>query len=251
MAQTFDAMFANSQAETKTTTEKGFIEGFAKQIGDIGSIMIAILVAVLFTILLVVGNTMAQAVRERTSELAVLKTLGFSDVAVLCLVLAESLFVALVGGGLGLLAAWLIVLGRRPDRRLPAGLHLPGRDIVHRRRADGRRRAHRRHPAGGRRHAAEDHRRAAQGVRTRHVLLHADFLGRLAQRADHPPALGSSAVAVVGIAGVVIVFVAVLSIAEGFQVAMKSAGQPDRALIMRGGAERRDDRAASPATRSR
>ena len=68
MAQTFDAMFANSQAETKTTTEKGFIEGFAKQIGDIGSIMIAILVAVLFTILLVVGNTMAQAVRERTSS---------------------------------------------------------------------------------------------------------------------------------------------------------------------------------------
>ena len=72
-------MFANSSAETKTTTEKGFIEGFAKQVGDIGSIMIAILVAVLFTILLVVGNTMAQAVRERTSELAVLKTLGFLE----------------------------------------------------------------------------------------------------------------------------------------------------------------------------
>ena len=134
MAQTFDAMFANSQAETKTTTEKGFIEGFAKQIGDIGSIMIAILVAVLFTILLVVGNTMAQAVRERTSELAVLKTLGFSDVAVLSLVLAESLFVALVGGGLGLFAAWLIVLRRRPDRRLPAGLHPARPRHRHRRR---------------------------------------------------------------------------------------------------------------------
>ena len=75
MAATFDRMFANSSFETNTTTEKGFIDGFAKQIGDIGSIMIAILVAVLFTILLVVGNTMAQAVRERTSELAVLKTL--------------------------------------------------------------------------------------------------------------------------------------------------------------------------------
>ena len=104
MAQKFDEMFANSQAETKTTTEKGFVEGFAKQIGDIGSIMIAILTAVLFTILLVVGNTMAQAVRERTSELAVLKTLGFTDAAVLGLVLAESLFVAVVGGGLGLFA---------------------------------------------------------------------------------------------------------------------------------------------------
>ena len=130
MAQTFDAMFANSQAETKTTTEKGFIEGFAKQIGDIGSIMIAILVAVLFTILLVVGNTMAQAVRERTSELAVLKTLGFTDVAVLSLVLAESMFVALVGGGLGLFAAWLIVLGGDPTGGFLPAFTLPGRDIL-------------------------------------------------------------------------------------------------------------------------
>ena len=130
LAKTFDSMFENSQAETKTTTEKGFIEGFAKQIGDIGSIMIAILVAVLFTLLLVVGNTMAQAVRERTSELAVLKTLGFSDVTVLSLVLAESLFVALVGGGLGLLLAWLFVLQGDPTGgRLPA-FYLPARDLV-------------------------------------------------------------------------------------------------------------------------
>src|SRR5207342_504596 len=98
MAKTFDQMFENSTAETKTTTEKGFVEGFAKQIGDIGSIMMAILAAVMFTILLVVGNTMAQAVRERTSELAVLKTLGFSDVTVLSLVLAESIFIAILGG---------------------------------------------------------------------------------------------------------------------------------------------------------
>ena len=130
LAKTFDSMFENSQAETKTTTEKGFIEGFAKQIGDIGSIMIAILVAVLFTILLVVGNTMAQAVRERTSELAVLKTLGFSDTAVLALVLAESLFVALVGGGLGLFAAWLIVLGGDPTGGFLPAFTLPNRDIV-------------------------------------------------------------------------------------------------------------------------
>jgi putative ABC transport system permease protein len=130
LAKTFDEMFANSNAETKTTTEKGFIEGFAKQIGDIGSIMIAILAAVLFTLLLVVGNTMAQAVRERTSELAVLKTLGFSDVTVLSLVLAESLFVALVGGGLGLLLAWLFVLRGDPTGgRLPA-FYLPGRDLL-------------------------------------------------------------------------------------------------------------------------
>ncbi len=130
LAKTFDEMFANSQAETKTTTEKGFIEGFAKQIGDIGAIMIAILAAVLFTILLVVGNTMAQAVRERTSELAVLKTLGFSDVTVLSLVLAESLFVAIVGGGLGLFLAWLFVQGGDPTNGMLPAFTLPTRDIV-------------------------------------------------------------------------------------------------------------------------
>ncbi len=79
MGAKFDEMFANSSAETKTTTEKGFVEGFAKQVGDIGAIMIAILVAVLFTMLLVAANTMAQSVRERTSEVGVLKTLGFSN----------------------------------------------------------------------------------------------------------------------------------------------------------------------------
>ena len=78
LSHTFDEMFANSSAETKTTTEKGFVEGFAKQIGDIGSIMIAISSTVLFMFGLVAASTMAQSVRERTSELAVLKTLGFS-----------------------------------------------------------------------------------------------------------------------------------------------------------------------------
>ena len=77
LSRTFDEMFANSAAETKTTTEKGFIEGFASQIGDIGTIMIAISSVVLFMFGLVAASTMAQSVRERTSELAVLKTLGF------------------------------------------------------------------------------------------------------------------------------------------------------------------------------
>ena len=130
MAQRFDEMFANSEYETKTTTEKGFVEGFAKQIGDIGAIMIAILAAVLFTILLVVANTMAQAVRERTAELAVLKTLGFSNGAVLTLVLAESLFIALLGGGLGLALAWgFVQMGDPTNGMLPAFV-LPARDLV-------------------------------------------------------------------------------------------------------------------------
>jgi putative ABC transport system permease protein len=120
MASQFEQMFANSSFETKTTTEKGFIDGFAKQMGDIGAIMVAILSAVLFTILLVAANTMAQSVRERTSELAVLKTLGFTGPSVLGLVLGESLFLAVTGGGLGLYLGWLIV--RQGD---PTGGMLP------------------------------------------------------------------------------------------------------------------------------
>ena len=130
MATRFDEMFNNSMAETKTTTEKGFIDGFAKQIGDIGSIMIAILVAVLFTILLVVGNTMAQAVRERTSELAVLKTLGFTDGGVLALVLTESLIVASAGGAAGLGTAWLLAQTGDPTGGLLPAFELTPRDLA-------------------------------------------------------------------------------------------------------------------------
>jgi putative ABC transport system permease protein len=119
LSHTFDAMFANSGDETKTTTEKGFVEGFAKQIGDIGTITIAIASTVLFMFGLVAASTMVQSVRERTSELAVLKTLGFSDAKILALVLAESLFITVVGGGLGLLVAWMIVQGGDPTGVLP------------------------------------------------------------------------------------------------------------------------------------
>jgi len=97
-----DAMFANSPAETKTATEKQFVAGWAQQVGDIGKIMIGIVGMAMFTILLVAGNTMAQAIRERTNELAVLKTLGFSEGRILSLVLLESIAIALVGGGFGL-----------------------------------------------------------------------------------------------------------------------------------------------------
>src|SRR5262249_45634349 len=79
ISRTIDAMFENSPDETKTQTEKDFNISFVKQIGDIGQIVRWILFAVFFTLLLVVGNTMAQSVRERIPELAVLKTLGFSD----------------------------------------------------------------------------------------------------------------------------------------------------------------------------
>jgi putative ABC transport system permease protein len=130
LSRRFDEMFANSAAETKTTTEKGFVEGFAKQIGDIGAIMIAISFTVLAMFGLVVASTMGQSVRERTSELAVLKTLGFTGQGILALVLAESLFIALVGGGLGLGVAWLIVQGGDPTGGMLPIFILPPRDVA-------------------------------------------------------------------------------------------------------------------------
>ena len=105
VAQSIDALFANSSNETKTQTEKAFAQGFARQFGDVGLIVTSILGAVFFTILVLTGNTMAQAVRERIPELAILKTLGFSDRAVLGLVLAEALALILLGGLLGLALA--------------------------------------------------------------------------------------------------------------------------------------------------
>jgi len=102
VAQDIDAMFANSMDETKTYTEKAYQQMFASQIGDIGLIMNSILAAVFFTILLVTGNTMSQSIRERTSELAVFKTIGFSDFTMLILVLVESMVICLIGAVIGL-----------------------------------------------------------------------------------------------------------------------------------------------------
>jgi putative ABC transport system permease protein len=108
IAATVDKMFENSPDETKTQTEKDFNIGFIKQIGDIGLIVRWILFAVFFTLLLVVGNTMAQSVRERVPELAVLKTLGFSDASVLGFVLAEAGALCLIGGLIGMGLATLL-----------------------------------------------------------------------------------------------------------------------------------------------
>jgi putative ABC transport system permease protein len=105
MAKTIDGTFRNSAWETRTQTEQAFAGAFVQQMGNIELIVLVVGGVVFFTLLLVAGNTMAIAVRERTGELAVLKAVGFSDVFTLGVVLAESLFVAGVGGGLGLLLA--------------------------------------------------------------------------------------------------------------------------------------------------
>lgn len=102
IATTVDSRYENSSDETKTQTEKDFQVGFVKQLGDIGLLVRWILFAVFFTLLLVVGNTMAQSVRERVPQLAVLKTLGFTDNAVLGFVMAETVAMCAIGGLLGL-----------------------------------------------------------------------------------------------------------------------------------------------------
>ncbi|MDQ3494131.1 MAG: FtsX-like permease family protein [Pseudomonadota bacterium] len=109
VARAIDALSQNSERETKTQTEAAFNQAFAKQFADIGLIVSAIMAAVFFTLILLTGNTMAQAVRERIPELAILKTLGFKDGTVLALVLVESVLLVLLGGALGLALAALIM----------------------------------------------------------------------------------------------------------------------------------------------
>ena len=114
VSKAVDERFGNSAYETSTETEQAFAAGFAKQIGNIRMLILSIGAVVLFTLLLVTGNTMAMAVRERVPELGVLKTLGFGDRTVLFLVLAESLVIATFGGALGVFLAKLFTLGGDP-----------------------------------------------------------------------------------------------------------------------------------------
>jgi putative ABC transport system permease protein len=125
-----DNLFANSPAETKTQTEKALAQSFANQVGSIGQIISAILAAVFFTILLVAGNTMAQSVRERTNELAILKTLGFKSGQVMALVLIESCVIAAIGGLLGIGFAWLLIQKGDPTGGTLPVFYFPGKDMV-------------------------------------------------------------------------------------------------------------------------
>lgn len=109
LAARIDAEFENSAAETKTETEKAFLQGFAKQIGDIALLTAIIMSAVFFTILLVTGNTMSQSVRERTGEFGVLKAIGFSPAHVLRMVLIESCLLAFLGAAVGIAMAALLI----------------------------------------------------------------------------------------------------------------------------------------------
>jgi putative ABC transport system permease protein len=130
VAKRVDAEFENSPAETKTEPEGAFIQGWAAQLGNIVLIVSFILGMVFFTILLVTGNTMAQAVRERTGELGVLKAIGFTNAQVVALVLAESCLLTIIGGmvGLGLARAITPVIAQPLAGLLPL-FYLPTRAL--------------------------------------------------------------------------------------------------------------------------
>jgi len=130
VAKAIDQQFVNSPAATKTETEGAMAQSFADQVGNIGAIVTAILGAVFFIILVVVGNTMAQGVRERTQEIGVLKAVGFTNGEVLALVLGESMLLAGVAGGFGLAVGWLLVSQGDPTNGFLPIFFFPPEDLV-------------------------------------------------------------------------------------------------------------------------
>ncbi len=130
VAKRIDNEFANSAAETQTAPEGAFFQSFAKQLGNIGLIVALITGAAFITILMVAGNTMAQAVRERTGELGVLKAIGFTNGQVLGLVMAESLLLSIIGGLAGLGISWLVSLQGDPTGGQLPTFFLPARDLL-------------------------------------------------------------------------------------------------------------------------
>jgi len=130
VARRIDNEFADSSVETKTESEGAFNQGFAKQVGDIGAVMLGILGPVFLTILLIAANTMRQSVRERTAELGTLKAMGFSDRRIITLVLGESCFLAGLGGGLGLAIAWLLISAGDPTGGALPAFQFPTLDLL-------------------------------------------------------------------------------------------------------------------------
>jgi putative ABC transport system permease protein len=132
VSHAIDEMFANSPFETETKTEAAFNKAFAEQLGDIGFIVTAIVGSAFATILLIVGNTMMLTVRERTNEIAVLRTIGFTAQRVFRLVLGESLLLAFIGGLLGLAGAFAFsfVLQQALGGRLGALVFSPGTALI-------------------------------------------------------------------------------------------------------------------------
>ena len=111
VATAIDAMFRNSPEPTKTESEKAFQLSFINSIGNVKAFILSICFAVVFATLLVSANTMAMSIRERTREVAVLKTLGFTRPSILRLYLGEAIIVALIGGVAGCVLAIGVIAG--------------------------------------------------------------------------------------------------------------------------------------------
>lgn len=111
IASAIDSEFHNSDRETKTESEQAFVVGFLSLLGNVKMFLIAICAAVMFTILLVSANTMAMSVRERTREVGVLKTLGFTPGAVLWMILGEACAISVAGGIIGYVISSFLMIG--------------------------------------------------------------------------------------------------------------------------------------------
>jgi putative ABC transport system permease protein len=121
VSSAIDQKFANSPYETKTDTEKAFQSSFVSMFGNLNLLLGSIALAVVITTLFVAANTMAMSVRERTTEIAVMRTLGFQQHTIFALIAGEGLTMATLGGALGAVLARLLVNGRN----LGAGGFIP------------------------------------------------------------------------------------------------------------------------------
>ena len=221
-------MFANSSYETSTDTEKAFNKAFVAQLGNIALIVTLVVGAAFVTILMIVGNTMALTIRERTREIGVLKTLGFTGRRILGMVLGESVLLALLGGVPGLLLAALFafILRENLSNFVPGFAMTPGIAVTG---ADRLARPGHRDHSGAQRHAAADRRRARTRLTMRSLLLQVIAvttinLKSIAQR------LWLSLSTVVAVALVVIVLLAFLAMANGFQRTLAGTGSDDIAI---------------------
>jgi putative ABC transport system permease protein len=127
VSQAIDDVFASTPNQTVTQNEKDFVSGLLRQVGDISYLVNGVVAAVLFTLLFLTSNTMAQSVRERIPELAVLKTMGFSDAGVQWLVLAEALLLSVLSAalGLGLASMVLPVIAQTLESQGIGPMHVP------------------------------------------------------------------------------------------------------------------------------
>ena len=231
-----DALFENSDAQTRTETEKAFAASFVAMAGNLALLLNGIGIAVTFTILLVVANTMSIAVRERRKEIGVLKTLGFTSRQVMGLVVAESVLIALIGGALGVLGSQghsagslthapgmksLVATVGLSELRIPpagGGARLRERRLPRLRRRLRARllrlpRAHHRHAEDGLTMALPLYYNV-RNVRVRWQL---------------------TLLAVGGIALVVAVFAVLMSMSEGFAAALRTTGRTDNAIVFQRG----------------